>query len=176
MEMKYQRQKLFEKICNLHGQELQRYIYTLTRNDRFAMEEIFQNTMLGALKGLSCLRDNDRMKAWIFAIARAEAGRYYAAKKKTGFYEVESEPGEQLQCGAVIDFTKRVEDLEYLESLIVNLSIEEKQIYILYYYYGVSLKRISELYHFNYNTVRSMHIRGVEKMRKRHNEGQLVMG
>jgi RNA polymerase sigma-70 factor (ECF subfamily) len=162
-----QRMNLFENVCNLYEKEFQRYIYSLTRNDRFDMEEIFQNTMLCALKGLPDLRDSSRMKSWIFAIAKAEAGRYYAAKQAEGRYEAGLTPDEELKSQTVIDFTKRIENREYLKSLIRNLSEKEKKLYILHYCYGISLKRISELSHSNYNTVRSMHVRGMEKMRRK---------
>lgn len=172
MMKEYQRKELFENVCNLYEKEFQRYIYSLTRNDRFAMEEIFQNTMLCALKGLSGLRDSSRMKSWIFAIAKAEAGRYYAARLEAGRYEASLEPEEELEEQTVIDFTKRVENREYLTSLVLNLSAKEKQLYVLHYCYGISLKQISELSNSNYNTVRSMHVRGMKKMRKRLHEGQ----
>lgn len=46
------KQQLFEEICNLYSKDLQRFIYSLTRKDQYAMEEIFQNTIVEALKGL----------------------------------------------------------------------------------------------------------------------------
>ena len=74
--------KLFEEICTIYSKNLQRFIYSLTRKDQFAMEEIFQNTILEAFQGLNNLRDVDKMKTWIYSIAKTEAKRYYLKNQK----------------------------------------------------------------------------------------------
>lgn len=160
VENRSQRILLFEKVCTVCGRELQGFIYTMTRSDPFAMEEIYQNTMLGALAGLEYLRDIGKMKSWLFSIAKAEARRYYAAIAKA-----------EVRCchaplGTVTDFTKSVEDSESVKKLIGVLSDEEQLLCILHYYYDLPLKKISEKLNVNYNTVRSMHMRGISKMRK----------
>jgi RNA polymerase sigma factor (sigma-70 family) len=43
---------------------------------------------------------------------------------------------------------------------------EEQQLCILHYYYDLPLKEISEILSVNYNTLRSMHMRGIAKLRK----------
>lgn len=165
-----QNMQAFEKVCIIYGRELQRFIYTLTRRDAFAAEEIYQNTMLGALKGLNYLRDSSKMKSWIFSIAKAESKRYYASDQKDSRCACGSVP-EEVSFGkeCMMDFTKSVEDRDYVKNLIDSLSEEEQQLYILHYYYDLQLKEISEILNVNYNTVRSMHMRGMAKMRKRLN-------
>jgi RNA polymerase sigma-70 factor (ECF subfamily) len=166
VKIEYQNMQIFEKVCLIYSKDLQRFIYTLTRKDRFAMEEIYQNTMLGALKGLNYLRDSSRMKSWIFAIAKAEARRYYAAGRPENFDG--SQAAEEGQAGLdyIFDFTKTVEDKEYVKDLLLGLPDEEQQLYILHYYYDLQLKEISEILNVNYSTVRSMHTRGMARMRK----------
>jgi RNA polymerase sigma-70 factor, ECF subfamily len=165
----YQRMQLFENVCMIYSKDLQRFIYTLTRKDQFAMEEIYQNTMLGALKGLSYLRDISKMKAWIFSIAKAESKRYYAASRPENNYNynynIASEE-ESFGLDYIFDFTKSIEDKEYVRNLINGLTDEEQQLYILHYYYDLQLKEISEMLNVNYSTIRSMHMRGMTKMRK----------
>jgi RNA polymerase sigma factor (sigma-70 family) len=162
----HQRMQQFEKICTFYGKELQMFIYTLTRKDQFAMEEIYQNTMLGALKGLKYLRDLNKMKAWMFTIAKAESKRYYAACKQAKFdYDaVQEDDSDGLEY--LLDFTKNIEDKEYVRDLINGLTVGEQRLCILHYYYGLPLKEISEVLNANYNTIRSMHMRGMTKMRK----------
>jgi len=163
----YEKKQIFENICIIYSGDLQRFIYTLTRKDQFAMEEIYQNTMLGALKGLNFLRDSSKMKAWIFSIAKAESKRYYAANRSQTTYCGIMTGEEPARLEYMIDFTKSIVDREYVRNLIHGLSDEEQQLYILHYYYDLHLKEISELLHMNYNTIRSMHMRGMDKMRKR---------
>jgi RNA polymerase sigma factor (sigma-70 family) len=168
--------QLFEKACAVYGRELRNYIFTLTRNnDAFAAEEIYQNTMLEALTGLGYLRDSSKMKHWLFSIAKAESRRYYAAGRpgKSGDRRVAS-GGETAWPQYLFDFTKFIEDREYVKTLIDGLESGEQQLYILHYYYGLPLKEISEMLNVNYSTVRSMHVRGMTKMRKQSSRRQDV--
>lgn len=163
--MKERRMQQFEKVCLLHNKELQRLIYTLTRRDRFAAEEIYQNTMLGALNGLKYLRDVSKMKAWIFSIAKAEARRYYAAKQANFNCEAVAED-DSAGFAYLTDFTKIIEDRDYVSALINGLTSFEQQLYSLHYYYDLTLKEISVILNVNYNTVRSTHLRGMAKIRR----------
>ncbi|MDF3001705.1 MAG: polymerase, sigma-24 subunit, subfamily [Bacillota bacterium] len=160
--------RLLERACASYERELQQYIYALTRNDSFAMEEIYQNTMLSALRGIYGLREEHKIKDWIFAIAREESKRYYAALKadKAGRQHVTDH---EFEWGStfVTDFTQSVEDRVSIASLISSLKAEERRLYVLHYYYGFPFKKISEMLNMNYNTVRSIHGRGMAKMRKR---------
>lgn len=167
VKVEYQKMQLFEKVCIIYSKDLQRFIYTLTRKDQFAMEEIYQNTMLGALKGLNFLRDSSKMKAWIFAIAKAESKRYYADNKPENNYGIGIVAEDSVGLEYLFDFTKSIEDRESVKALINSLSDEEQQLYILHYYYDLPFKEISEILNVNYNTIRSMHMRGMAKMRKR---------
>ncbi len=174
-EKECQRMQLFERVCIIYSKELQTFIYTLTRKDQFAAEEIYQNTMLGALKGLWHLRDNRKMKDWIFAIAKEESKRYYVKNNMVRAHEYHFIIEDiQADMDGLIDFTKSIEDKEFVERLINSLSDEAKQLYALHYYYGLPLKEISEILNLNYNTIRSMHTRGIAKMRKMIIEGIAV--
>jgi RNA polymerase sigma-70 factor (ECF subfamily) len=156
--------KLFENICAAHGEKLQKFIYSRTRSDAFAAEEIYQNTMLGALKGLHRLRDSEKMKTWLYSIAKEEARRYYAADGPAGRGAGTEEAASGLGCTP--DFTRHVEDRECVKALIGGLTHAEQKLCILHYYYDMPLKKISEVMEENYNTIRSMHLRGMTKMRR----------
>jgi len=163
----YKNMQSFEKVCLIYSRDLQRFIYTLTRKDLYAMEEIYQNTMLGALKGLSYLRDCNKMKAWIFSIAKAESKRYYAVNRPENNYDSGSVAEEEpAGLDYWMDFTKSIEERECVKDLINGLTDEEQQLYVLHYFYDFPLKEISEILNLNYNTIRSMHMRGMVKMRK----------
>jgi len=167
--------QVFEKACIIYDKALKNFIYTLTRNDPYAADEIYQNTMLGALTGLNCLRDSSKIKSWIFSIAKAESRRYYASRRpeKSADRSIAA-GGENCWPEHSYDFTKHIEDREYVKTLINCLESEERQLYILHYYYGLPLKEVSEMLNINYSTVRSMHMRGITKMRKQSSRRQDV--
>ncbi len=158
--------QVFEQVCLIYESELQRFIFTLTRKDPFAMEEIYQNTMLGALKGLCYLKNTDKMKSWLFSIAKAESKRYYAANKSPDYDFCRTAEEENAGMEYMVDFTKSIVEKEYVKDLITGLTEEEQQLCILHYYYDLPLKEISEILSVNYNTLRSMHMRGIAKLRK----------
>lgn len=160
--------KLFEEICNIYSKDLQRFIYSLTRKDQYAMEEIFQNTLIEAYQGLERLREIDKMKSWIYSIAKAEARRYYSKNQNVLFV---NDIAENIQDNIFYesnfdDFTKMIEDKELIILLLNKLSEEEQQIYILHYYYDIPLKEISKILHINYNTIKTTHVRGLSKFKK----------
>ena len=168
MDKREQRMKLFERACMIYSKELQQFIYALTRKDLYAMEEIYQNTMLSALKGLNRLRDERKLKSWIFVIAKEEARRYYAACINDNLFANKSKvEGTTSSRGRVTDFTKWVEDREAVKALIDSLEAEEQQLYVLHYFYGLPFKEISGILKLNYSTVRSKHLRGIAKMREK---------
>jgi RNA polymerase sigma-70 factor, ECF subfamily len=163
-QLKYQ---LFQELYQNYNKDLQRFIYSLTREDHFAMEEIFQNTMVQALQGLSHLRENEKMKSWIFSIAKTEAKRYYS--KNNNIIQLEFNEITELEWNKTIDytdFTKAIEDKNFVLSLMNRLTDDESQIFILHFVYNMTLKEISEILHVNNNTVRTINFRGLNKCRK----------
>ena len=133
------------------------------------MEEIFQNTMVEGLAGLMKLREEEKMKSWLFSIAKAEAQRYYQKYQKMSNMETRGMDGEwdkAMSKDEFHDFTKAFVNREMLGSLLRELSDEEQQIYLLYYYYDLPLKEISEILQINYNTLRSINVRSLEKLKR----------
>lgn len=168
--MDRRRKKIFENICNNYGKELQRFIYTLARKDQFAMEEIFQNTMESAFKNLEFLRDENKIKSWIFSIAKTEVRRYYASNKMYSDYEINGLDEDILSVDEDKDFTEYVVDSNFVLQILNELSDESQRVFLLYYYYDIPFIEISEILHINYNTIRSIHNRGISRMKKIYSE------
>jgi RNA polymerase sigma-70 factor (ECF subfamily) len=168
--MDKRRIKLFENICNRYSKELQRFIYTLARKNQFEMEEIFQNTMEMAYKNLEYLRDENKIKTWIFSIAKTEARRYYSINKKYFDHEINELNEDLFSVEDNVDFTENIIDSNLAMQILNELSDESQQVFILYYYYDIPFNEISEILHINYNTIRSIHSRGISRMKKLYNE------
>lgn len=169
MNIDLSKQQLLEDILINHDKSLQRFIYTLTRRDEFAMEEIYQNTMLMALLGLRKLKKSDKILSWLFSIAKTEAKRYYHKNNNYFVHEIilENENNEDyISENKIDDFTKVIEDNDLLITVLNHFSNKERQIFLLHYYYDISFKEISEILNINYNSIRSIHIRGLNKLKK----------
>jgi len=131
------------------------------------MEEIFQNTMVQALQGLHSLKENEKMKSWLFSIAKTEAKRFYSKNKKHEQFEnVEISELDWSNEIDYKDFTKVIEDKIFILSFMDRLTEEEYQIFILHFVYDMTLKEISDILHINNNTVRTIYFRGLKKCRK----------
>lgn len=162
-ELKY---RLFQELCQNYNKDLQKFIFNLTRKDNFAMEEIFQNTMVQALQGLNSLKENEKMKSWLFSITKTEAKRFYSKNRK--FEQYENTDILELDWNNGIDykdFTKAIEDKIFVLSFINRLTEEEHQIFVLHFVYDMTLKEISDILHINNNTVRTIHFRALKKCR-----------
>lgn len=117
--------KLFEEFCHNYSKDLQKFIFTLTRKDNFVMEEVFQNTMVQALQGLHGLKENEKIKSWLFSIAKTEARRYYSKNKKYKLFEnVEISELDWSNGIGNNDFTKAVEDKIFILSCMNQLTIK----------------------------------------------------
>lgn len=65
-----------QKIWNTFNDEL--YFFILKKvKDKDATNDIFQNTFLKIHKNLSKLKSEDKVKAWVFQIARNEINNHY---------------------------------------------------------------------------------------------------
>jgi len=70
----------FERTVRAYSADLYRYAYWLCR-DRFAAEEVVQETFARAWKSWQELREIGSVKAWLIAILRNERARMYARKQ-----------------------------------------------------------------------------------------------
>lgn len=163
----YDRQSkiLFEDICRKHGKELQKFIFLLACKNQLAMEKIYRNTMETAYKNLKYLKDENKIKSWVFSIAKKEASRYYATNRAHYDYATNELNEEILIMDENEDFTPYVVDLNLVKQIIKAFSEDIQQIFLLHYYYDMSLTEISETLHIDYETVEFIHSRGLSQLR-----------
>ena len=70
----------FERTVRAYGADLYRYAYWLC-HDRFAAEDLVQETFARAWKSWQELRDTGSVKHWLIAILRNESARVHARKQ-----------------------------------------------------------------------------------------------
>jgi RNA polymerase sigma-70 factor (ECF subfamily) len=74
------RQHQFEALVEAHAPDLYRYAYWLCHNRALA-EDLVQETLIRAWKGLDQLRDADAARGWLITILRRECARHYSRKQ-----------------------------------------------------------------------------------------------
>lgn len=167
-----QRKELFDNIYRTYREDLQRFILSLALRNVTDMDDIFQNTMEAVYKNLDKLRDRDKLKAWLFSIAKTETNRYYSKKKMYLTCEVDELNIDMLAIADAEDFVKDIADVDQFIQLLNGLSDNTQSILLLHYYYELSLVEISKTRRININTVKSIHRRGLAQLEKKLRDGR----
>jgi len=163
----------FEEFYNKTSRPLLKYILTIARFDKDCADDIFQNTMISAYKSFHKLRYEEGMLPWAYAISKNEARRYFHKNKKLFDIELQAYDDSEEEMDRIeqeLDFSEAVIGEDNLIKMLNQVDLVTQQILILVYCYDMQLKDISKTIDMNYNTVRSIHRRGLEKLRKKINE------
>jgi RNA polymerase sigma-70 factor (ECF subfamily) len=162
----------FEELYDAYWLEIKKFIFVQARRDTELTEDIFQNTWMNAYRYLSTIRDPGTARAWLYAIARNEAKRYFHERRVWLFPEgisaaQDDEGGTTLEQEdeAAGTFPEALADADLLKRLLGGLSDAEQQLILLRYAYDMSIKDIAEMYSANYNTLKSSIRRALDRLR-----------
>jgi len=155
-----------ETIWKRFGQQLKHFIASRVPNSQVA-EELAQELLVKSYQSLNSLKDNDRVEAWLFRIARNVINDYYRKKLK-------DLGTEELDIENVID---ELEDADSQESLRTELShciqpfieqLPEKYRYTVTAVdiEGASQKLLAEKQGVSYSTIKSQTQRGRAQLKK----------
>ncbi|MGJ1361159.1 sigma-70 family RNA polymerase sigma factor [Sphingobacterium spiritivorum] len=99
-------------IWNEFSKEL--YFFILKKvNDTSSADDVFQNTFLKVHKNISSMRQNNKVKAWLFQIARNEIINHYN-QERTHVEELkDSQETESIPYDNICCFDKFVNNLPY---------------------------------------------------------------
>ncbi len=148
--------RFFEEEILPHYDGIYYYVLKVLKNKE-ATEDVVQNTLEKAWKNLKRLKNPDRVKQWLFTIARNEL---YSALRRGGILR-ECEFAEELVPDTGTDpeedvlklLMKEQEKRNIIEAL--NRLPEKHRILIeLRYYWDYSLKEISGITGIRYSSVR----------------------
>lgn len=147
-------------------QDVQKFIYTLT-TDKYAKEEIFQNTLMRAYENLDKLRNSDRLISWLFEIVKTETARHYKKEKKWNqfkevvFDEVSVDDYEE----DVAELLEGLEDKSKIVDCLKQLRPEYEGVIRAHYLYHISLVDLAKIWDINYNTLKTFHRRALKELR-----------
>ena len=156
----------FSRLINLYKKEL----YLVAKSKLGNEEDIadcIQETILKCFKNIKQLKDNRLFKFWLIKILINECHRLY---KRKGRGEVSIEENEMEN---VLRSDGKIEDRLSFESMIKDLSEEERSILTLYYVAGYNTKEIGKVLRKNDNTIRVKMMRAKNKLKKIYEGGEL---
>ena len=139
----------------------------LTPEDR---EDLAQDTVSLVYKHIRTLRDAGKIDAWIREIAKNKLLKFLKSENKRKAAFDASRPIEEIaisdnEMSDLCDLIEKAENNERLKSLIETLGEPDITIFKLYYVEEYKLVEISKLKEINLNTVKSIHARGLKKLK-----------
>lgn len=154
--MQPQELRKFEDIVNQYQRDLVNFHYRFVGN-RYEAEDLAQDTFIKVYKKFDTLKEPDKIKSWLFQIARNTVIDFFRRNKNKAL-AIDSAILENIADTASFDYQDRMAQIEVskeLEQCIAQLVKEDRAIIKLLYYEGFSYKEIGELLHINQNTLKS---------------------
>lgn len=125
--------------------------------DRLLCEDIVQNVFLKFFENMDLIRNKNSYNFWIFKTTRNEIYAYYRSKKvKTDQYSPTDINAVERDSG--IDIINEIELKEMSEIIkheLNEMNFEQREVFILKEYSGLSYKEISKIMDIEENLVKS---------------------
>lgn len=170
------RQRQFEQCVDQHHAGLYRVALRLTGREAVAAE-LVQETYLQAWRGLSSLRDAERMRAWLYAILRRQFFKSLGRSPEwlaTDFHSAtEHDDGEQStgtgwldRLAAVPDQRPQSEQRDLIQWALQQLEVRYRFPVLLQLIEDMSVNEIGQALELPQGTVLSHLHRGKQQLRK----------
>ncbi|MBQ2518029.1 MAG: RNA polymerase sigma factor [Clostridia bacterium] len=151
--------RFFEAVIALRG-DMFAYAFSITKQREDA-EDAVHNAIVKAFEGLGKLKNESKLKPWLFAILRTEALQLLRQKKRFAALP-EDIPGANSGDEERID----------AENAVASLPRELREAVVLYYKLGYSTEEIAAIARIPRGTVMSRLHRAREHIKKQLEEGE----
>lgn len=133
--------KEFDIIYDKYFQDVYKFILSLSRNVEIA-EDVIQDTFIKALKNITKLRDDKKIKPWLFQIARNTYINYVSKSiKKISIDEIEIASTNNEE----IDILNK-ETVKTVRKLLHKMKEPYKEVFYLRVFADLSFKEIAEIF------------------------------
>ena len=133
----------FRELYLEHKDFVRNAIYWMIRNDN--VDDLVQETFLKAYKSIESFKNESSFKTWIYRIAM---NTVYDDLRKNKIRQVEV-----LIDKGYHDDHKGTKDL--IDKAILNLSLDHREIFILFYKFGYSHEEIAKMLKLKVGTIKS---------------------
>lgn len=131
--------------------------------DPYAAEDIVSEVFLKVYQKLACYDENRAsLSTWIYTITRNTVIDYYKKRKTQSLFSNEIAELEEMPD----ETTVHEELLENLASALEKLSERERDLIILHYDRGYTLKRIAEMMGMSYINAKVIHAKALSDLRR----------
>jgi len=161
----------FELLLKKYLKPVYNFLFRLV-GDWSALDDLTQTTFIKAWKNLRQFDMSKNFKVWIFAIAKNTAYDHLKKKKTLPFAFFENDEGHN-KLEEITD--EKILPDEILERKNISAEVEKKLkeipenyriILLMRYKDDLTLTEISEILGVPYNTIKSQHIRALQKLKE----------
>ena len=137
-----QDQQAFEALYRIYYRRLTRFLERVTRRPQ-AIDEILDDTMLAVWRKAATFNGSSQVSTWIFAIAYRMALK--AFKRDRNWVRNLFDDREELFAPSPEAALIAGQSRSRIQSLLANLSPEQRAVVELTYYHGCAYKEIAEI-------------------------------
>ncbi len=138
-------------------------------SDRMQSDDIVQDVFIKLYQNLDLIKNKDSVLAWLFKSARNELYSIYRNTKLKKLY-MESEDYDEIEKEDDFSLSEEIENKELNEIImkeLENINPEQKEIFVLKEYSGLSYKEIAILVEIDEELVKSRLYKVRQKLIKR---------
>ena len=160
--------KAFEKLYKRYEKPLFSFIFKFVRN-RQSAEDIFQQTWLKVINGLSKYEEKGRFSSWLFGIANNCCIDHARSKIRSRLNDSVSSDGMDKLRGEDLNPEGTIlkqEQIAILEKTVAQLPPEQRQVVLLRMYGELPFKEIASILNSSLNTVLGRMHYAVQNLRK----------
>jgi len=155
--MAIENEVLMEEFIKNHQKDLYRFAYSYVKNSNDALD-IVQDSVYKALKNSDSLKDQGKVKTWLFTIIRNTSFTFLKGKNKEVSLAVVEERSEEEK----ISKAERM----YLKDLIRSLDSESRELITLRFYEDLQFNEMAEVLCININTVKTRFYKVMDQIKE----------
>jgi len=156
--------RAFKHLIGKYKNKLFGYLWKFS-NSQYAAEEMFQETIIKAWRGIDNYNDNKKFPSWLFSIAHNVAVDF--VRKDKSKLNVELEKIKEKTNGFIQDeLFIRKETINEIHNIVKALPEKQKRVFLLRQHAELSFKEIAKITNEPLNTVLSHMNYAVKKIKK----------
>jgi len=134
----------FGPLIRTYKKQLFSYLWRFANNNEIA-EDMFQDTLTKAWKGLRRYQEESKFSSWLFAIAHNVAMDYVRKSSIENKYFTYTDNLENIDFSNPLSEMVAIETEERIQKAICELSEKQKQVFVLRQHSGIKFKEIAKI-------------------------------
>ncbi|MFD1608385.1 sigma-70 family RNA polymerase sigma factor [Oceanobacillus luteolus] len=161
---------LFNNFYEKYHHDLYNFVYYMVKNKNLA-EDLVQEIYIRIFRSYGSFRGEASEKTWAFSIARNVIYDYFRKEKRKRNYANQTVDWDEMASIVTIDqklpdeLLIEDEDIQLIYRLLDECSLNQKQVIVLRYIQGFTLKETSEMLDMSIGNVKTLQHRGINKLK-----------